>query len=111
MRIAVPVTPDGLVDHSWGRAPRITVFDVVDGLVASQQIFEVDWDRLHDAAGEGNHHARVARFLRDNAIDRVAAEHMGPPMVQMLAKMGIALALGASGDARLAAVETANATS
>ena len=111
MRIAVPVTPDGLVDHSWGRAPRVTVFDVEAGSVTSEHVFEVEWDRLHDAAGEGNHHARVARFLRDNAIDRVAAQHMGPPMVQMLAKLGIALALGASGDARLAAVETANATS
>ena len=111
MRIAVPVTPDGLVDHSWGRAPRVTVFDVEAGSVTSEHVFEVGWDRLHDAADEGNHHARVARFLRDNAIDRVAAQHMGPPMVQMLAKMDIHTALGASGDARLAAVETAKATS
>jgi len=87
------------------------VFDVEDGLVTSEQVFEVEWDRLHDAADEGNHHARVARFLRDNAVGRVAAQHMGPPMVQMLAKMDIATALGATGDARLAAVETAKATS
>ena len=110
MRIAIAVTPEGLVGHSWGRAPRVAVFEVDHGVVAGQQTFEVDWDRLHDAAGEGNHHAQVARFLRDNAIDRVAAEHMGQPMAQMLSRMGIAAVLSASGDARLAAQAAADAT-
>ena len=111
MRIAIPITPDGLVDHSWGRAPRVAVFDVDDGVVSKQLDLAVEWDRLHDEAGEGNHHARVARFLRDNAVDRVAAQHMGAPMVQMISRMGIETVLDASGDARLAAQEAASKAS
>ena len=100
MRVAVPVTEDGQVDHSWGRAPRVAVAEVQDGRVAGWQEFDVEWDRLHDEGTEGGHHARVARFLQEHQVDRVAANHMGPGMTQMLAQMGIGVVLGAAGDAR-----------
>jgi predicted Fe-Mo cluster-binding NifX family protein len=111
VRIAIPITPDGLVDGSWGRAPRVAVFDVDDGVVTNQHDFLVEWDRLHDEVGEGSHHARVARFLRDNTVDRVAAQHMGPPMAQMLGKMGIGTLLGVSGDASAVAQDLSKQTS
>jgi predicted Fe-Mo cluster-binding NifX family protein len=106
--VCLPVTVDGAVDHSWGRAGRVAVAEVTDGRVASWEEFEVGWDALHDAAGEGGHHARVARFLIDHGVDAVAAGHMGPPMEHMLGKMGLRVALGASGDGRQAALAVAS---
>lgn len=107
MHIAVPVTTDGAVDHSWGRAPRVAVADVQDGAVVGWQEFDVEWDRLHDVGTEGGHHARVARFLQENGVTRVAVDHMGPGMTEMLRRMGIFVVLGASGDARQVAVDAA----
>ncbi len=102
MIIAVPVTPDGQVDTSWGRAARVAVVRVENGQIASWHEHDVRWDDLHDVGTEGGHHARIARFLIDHGIMMVVANHMGPPMVQMLDGMGIRLRLGAAGDARLA---------
>jgi predicted Fe-Mo cluster-binding NifX family protein len=107
MHIAIPVTTDGAVDHSWGRAPRVAVADVQDGAVVDWQEFEVGWDRLHDEGTEGGHHARVARFLQEHEVTRVAVDHMGPGMTEMLRRMGIAVVLGAAGDARQVALDAA----
>jgi predicted Fe-Mo cluster-binding NifX family protein len=107
MHIAIPVTTDGAVDHSWGRAPRVAVADVVGGAVVDWQEFEVGWDRLHDEGTEGGHHARVARFLQEHGVTRVAVDHMGPGMTEMLRRMGIAVVLGAAGDARQVALDAA----
>ena len=107
MRLAIPITSDGRVDHRWGRAARVAVADVIDGMLTSWQEFDVDWDQLHDASGEGNHHARIARFLIDNKVERVAANHVGPGMAVMLQRMGMAAVLGVEGDAREVAIESA----
>ena len=107
MRIAIPTTPAGQVDQSWGRAPRVTVAQVENAAVTEWNDFDVEWDRLHDADGEGGHHARIARFLLDHNVDRVAAAHMGPGMTVMLDRMGIPVDLGVSGDGRAVALESA----
>ena len=107
MRVAMPTTPAGQVDQSWGRAPRVTVAQVENDTVTDWLHFDVEWDRLHDANGEGSHHARIARFLLDHKIDRVAAPHIGPGMTVMLDRMGIAVDLGVSGDGRTVALESA----
>ena len=107
MRFAIPTTPTGHVDKSWGRAPRVTVAQVEDGMVTEWLDFDVQWDRLHDVDGEGGHHALIARFLLDHKVDRVAAQHMGPGMTVMLAKMRITVDLGVSGDGRAVALESA----
>ncbi len=106
MIVCVPVTPDGQVDSSWGRAPRVAVAKVEGGRIAAWDEHAVAWDALHDVGTEGGHHARVATFLQDNGVEVVVAGHMGPPMVQMLAKMRILARLGVHGDAR-SAVEAA----
>ncbi len=100
MIVCVPITPDGQVDHSWGRAPRVAVARVSDDAIESWQEFDVGWDRRHDEGTEGAHHARIAQFLTEHGVQRVVAGHMGPPMQQMLAKMQISVTLGAAGDAR-----------
>ncbi len=104
MTVCVPVTPDGRVDGSWGRAPRVAVARVDGGLITDWEEHDVHWDDLHDVGTEGGHHARIARFLLEQGITMVIANHMGPPMVQMLGRMGIEMRLGATGDARLAVV-------
>lgn len=106
--VCVPVTEDGDVTPSWGRARRVAVAEVTDGLLASWKEFEVDWDVLHDSGG--GHHARLARFLLDHQVEAVSASHMGAPMQHMLGKMGLRVVLGASGDARCAALAAASGT-
>ena len=104
MLVCVPVTVEGSIDPRWGRADRVAVAEVTEQGVASWQEFDVGWNQLHDAATEGSHHARIARFLRDNRVEAVVADHMGPPMAHMLDKMGLKVRLGAMGDAREAAM-------
>ena len=107
MVICVPVTLDGAIDASWGRAPRVAVIRVEGGTIVADEEHPVGWDSLHDTGTEGSHHARVARFLRDHGVEVVLAGHMGPPMVHMLGQMGIRARLGATGDARAAALAVA----
>ena len=100
MIVCVPVTGDGAVDPRWGRADRVALATVGAGGVEDWQEREVHWGTLHDTGSEGSHHARVARFLLDNDVEAVVAHHMGGPMAHMLERMGIAVHLDASGDAR-----------
>jgi len=109
MVVCVPVTSDAHVDHSWGRADRVAIAEVGDGGIERWEEFEVGWDASHDADGEGGHHARIARFLLDHGVGAVVAGHMGPPMQNMLARMGLAVRLGATGDARAAVSRAASA--
>ncbi len=106
--VCIPVTADGRVGPSWGRAPRVALAGVDAGAVVSWTEHDVRWDELHDEGTEGGHHARVARFLVKNRVQVVAADHMGPPMVRMLGSMGIAVALGVAGDSSAAAVAAAS---
>ncbi|MGA3155789.1 MAG: hypothetical protein ABSD40_25835 [Streptosporangiaceae bacterium] len=81
MRVCVPITTEGQVDPRWGRAGGT----------------------LHDEGTEGAHHARVARFLRDNQIQAIAVHHVGPGMQRMLGSMAIRVVDDLGGDARSAA--------
>jgi predicted Fe-Mo cluster-binding NifX family protein len=107
MIVCVPVTPEGRLDHSWGRAHRVAIATVGEGGIEGWQEHEVAWDELHDTGSEGSHHARVARFLREHEVDAVVARRMGPAMHNMLGKMGLTVRTGASGDARAAALAVA----
>jgi predicted Fe-Mo cluster-binding NifX family protein len=104
MLVCVPLTVDGSIDPRWGRADRLTTAHVTSRRVTVWQEFDVGWDALHDAAGEGAHHARVARFLLDHHVEAVVANHIGPGMLRMLEQMEIPIHLGAAGDARDAVV-------
>ena len=103
MKVCVPITADGQVDPRWGRADRVAVADVADGEIRDWQEFTVAWGTLHDQGTEGAHHARVARFLRDNQVQAIAADHVGPGMQRMLGSMAIRIVTGLGGDARNAA--------
>lgn len=102
MKVCIPITGDDQVDARWGRARQVAIADINDGVITGWWEHEVCWDTLHDAGGEGAHHARVARFLREHHVGAVVAEHMGPGMLRMLHTMDITVYLGANGDARQA---------
>jgi predicted Fe-Mo cluster-binding NifX family protein len=102
MIVCVPVTTDGQIGPAWGKAGRVAVARVEADGIADWDEFEVGWDRLHDEGTEGGHHARIARFLVEHKVGMVVSGHMGPPMQQMLGRMGITVRLGAQGDARQA---------
>ena len=104
MLVCVPVTGDGQIDPRWGRAARVAIADVEHGTLASWREVAVAWDDFHDQGTEGGHHARVARFLREQSVQAVLAHHMGPDMLHMLERMGLTVRLGVTGDARTAAV-------
>jgi len=104
MIVCVAVTEGGLVDPRWGRAERVALAEVTPGGIESWQEIDVGWGSLRESGSEGSHHARVARFLREHQVEAVAADHMGADMEHMLGKLGIEVQLGASGDARAAAL-------
>jgi len=104
MIVCLPVTADGQIGHSWGRAERVAIADVGGSGISRWDEFEVGWDQTHDAPDHDQHHARIARFLTDHQVACVVAGHMGPPMQQILGQMGISVRLGASGEARPAAI-------
>jgi predicted Fe-Mo cluster-binding NifX family protein len=97
--VCVPVKPSGEIDPRWGRAARVAIVEVQDGQLVRWEEHEVGWDTLHDEGTEGGHHARVARFLQEQHVEVVVAGHMGPPMAQMLERMGLEVHPGAVGDA------------
>jgi predicted Fe-Mo cluster-binding NifX family protein len=107
MRLCIPVDGDGQVDPRWGRAHLLAVADIDDGVIIGWWEHEVAWDLLHDADSEGAHHARVARFLREHAVQAVVAGHMGPGMLRMLRTMGLTVYLDAHGDAHQAVAAAA----
>jgi predicted Fe-Mo cluster-binding NifX family protein len=107
MIVAIALWPDGTAGQGWGRAPRVAIARVDDGRIEAWQEHDVRWDVLHDEGSEGGHHARIARFLKQQGVQLVIAGHMGPPMVQMLGRMSIGVRLGVDGDPRAAVVAAA----
>ena len=105
MVVCIPVTADGNVGDGWGRAHDVVVADVdgASGEIQQWEEFSVRWDELHDQNGEGQHHARIARFLMDHHVARVVCGHMGPGMLHMLQRMNIGVVLDIHGNARDAA--------
>lgn len=98
--VCVPVVEDGQVGHSWGKARTLAVATVEDGTITSWRTQAVDWDISKSQGTEGAHHARVARFVKDNAVTDVVAGHIGDDMQNMLIKLGVRIHQGAAGDAR-----------
>ncbi len=106
--MAIALAPDGTAGQGWGRARRVAIARVEDGRIERWTEHETRWDVRHDEGSEGSHHARIARFLTENGVEAVVAGHMGPPMVQMLGRMGIAVRLDDSEDPRAAALAASN---
>ena len=102
MRVCVPVAEDGSVGHRWGRADQVAVAEVADGEVTGWQVVEVAWGESHDRDGEGAHHARVVRFLKEHRIEVVVVRHLGQGMQRTLDRLGLRVLTGVDGEARSA---------
>lgn len=105
MNVLIPVTPEGLVEPRFGRAPLVATATVEDGVITSWQEHAVGWDAAHDAGAEGAHHARIVRFLREQEVSTVIAEHVGAGMRRVAGRMGVRLLATAGGPARQAVLE------
>lgn len=100
MIVATPVTCDGRTAHAWGRAHWLGIAEVTGPRVTSWTIHEVGWDDLHDAGTHGSHHARVVRFLKEQGVQVVVVDHVGPGMARVLESMQIPVLPATPGDAR-----------
>ncbi len=107
MIVAVPVTPEGLVDHSWGKAEQVAVAKVSGNEIDSWEVHDVGWREKHDLGAHGRHHARIVRFLLANQVEVVVIDHAGAPMINTLRKMGLKIVLDAAGPAREAVLAAA----
>lgn len=107
MIVCVALSAEGTADQGWGRADRVAVADVVDGEIRSWQEHAVGWGAARAEGDSGGHHARIVRFLGEHSVDAVVADHMGAGMQRTVAKLGVSLHLGASGDPRAAALAAA----
>ncbi len=109
MIVCAPITPhkdgDSEIDPRWGRAKWVALAEVVNEKIENWKEIEVSWDRLHDEGTDGSHHARIAKFLRENRVEFVVVDHMGDGMVRMLETMKIPVSYNASGGARPAVLE------
>ena len=109
MRLCAPVTDEGLIDRRWCRANRVAVAQVAGDRIVDWQEFDVGWNELHDAGTDSEHHARMAEFLRNHAVNAVVVDHMGRCMRSTLDRMEVAIHPGAAGVARAAVEEAARA--
>lgn len=110
MIIATPCTAEGQSAHAWGRAHWIGVAELDDQHeLTSFTVHEVRWDELHDEGTEGSHHARIVRFLKEQGIEAVVVDHMGPGMQRVMHTMGIPLLPASPGDAQASIVAAVRA--
>lgn len=107
MILVVPVSPDGAVGPSFGKATSVAIARVEGDEVTGWDVVDVGWDVAHDSGTHGSHHARVVRFLREHGVERVVAKHVGDPMMRTLDAMGVTAVLGVAGDARAAVLAAA----
>jgi predicted Fe-Mo cluster-binding NifX family protein len=105
MVVCLPVTKEGQIGDGWGRAHDVAVarVDNASGNVEEWDEYPVRWDEWHGQGGEGQHHARMARFLMEHAVEQVICAHMGDGMLRMLQRMNVGVVVDVHGDAREAA--------
>ena len=112
MIIAAPIQKDATsnppIDHRWGRADWIALAEVNEGKITGWSEVEVSWNRLHDEGTDGSHHARIAKFIKENKVEMIVVDHMGDGMVRMLKTMEIPVVFGAAGPAKTAIEKAVN---
>ncbi len=110
MRIATPVDANGQTGSHWGRSHWVAVSEVVDGSIESWDVIEVGWDTSRQSGSHAQHHANVARFLKEHQIEAMVVMMVGGGMRKMMDTMGIRELRASEGDAKasvLAAVAAA----
>jgi len=105
VRLCVPVTEGCDVFPKWCRADRIALADVRSGRIVAWRELRVGWAAAHGESSEDEHHARMATFLHEQAVDIVVVDHMGTCLRGALLRMQIAVHQGAAGPAREAVLD------
>lgn len=103
--VAIPVGADGTIDRAWGRAERVAIVTTNAGSIREWQEHHVGWGAARQEGREGEHHARIARFLLDHRVNTILCHHMGPGMTTMVDRMDILCISGQAGSARHALAE------
>ncbi len=88
MVICLTMVGQETVGGGFGKAQRVAIASSDGGSWQVSQ-HDVRWDLQHDQMADGLHHAQIARFLKEQAVDVVVTGHMGDHMVRMLDSMKI----------------------
>jgi predicted Fe-Mo cluster-binding NifX family protein len=88
MKIAVTYENGNIFQH-FGKTQHVKLYDVTDKTVVSSTV----------SSTNGNGHSALAVFLKDNGIDTIICGGLGDCAREALAKAGITLYGGVSGDA------------
>jgi len=108
VRLCAPVTESGEIFPKWCRADRLVLAAVRSEEIITWEETQVWWADAHDGSTEQEHHARMATFLRERAVDIVVVDHMGNCLRGALLRMEIAVHQGAAGLARQAILDAAH---
>lgn len=103
--VATPVDSEGAIDPAWGRAERVAIVNTEAGAIRAWSEYHVGWGRARQEGRKGEHHARIAQFLRAHQVATILCHHLGPGMATMVERLGIACLSGQSGSARHALTE------
>ncbi len=106
MIVAVTLAGGDQVGRGIGRADAVAIATVDNGEITDWTVHEVGWDALHDSGGEGAHHARIVRFVREHAVEAFVAGGAGAGMRTTLDKLGVTV-VATAGDARAAVLAAA----
>ncbi|WP_066174411.1 NifB/NifX family molybdenum-iron cluster-binding protein [Bacillus marinisedimentorum] len=109
MRIAVAVTPDGMVNAHFGRTATLALVDVENGEVARWNEIDAPFAAMHGEHGhhEGGHHHHPANhqdtikdFLLEQNVDVVFVHHAGRGLHKVMNETDMKVMTGADGSAR-----------
>ncbi len=108
MRIAVAVTPDGMVNSHFGRTATMALVDVENGEVASWKEIDAPFAAMHGEHGhhEGGHHHpeshqdTIKDFLLEQDVDVVFVHHAGRGLYKVMNETDMQVMTGAQGSAR-----------
>ena len=94
MVILATLIAEDAVGGGFGRADHVAIArQRGDGGFDVERI-DVGWNAKHDQHADGMHHAMIAKFLQQQAVDTVVTGHMGEGMQRMLASMKIRVVQG-----------------
>jgi predicted Fe-Mo cluster-binding NifX family protein len=91
MVILATLTGKDTVGGGFGRADRVAVARPQSEGGFQVEEIEVGWGEKHDQHADGLHHAMIAKFLQEQAVDKVVTGHMGEGMRRMLGSMKISV--------------------
>ncbi len=91
MKLAI-ASQNGTVFQHFGQTPEFTVFDIMYGKIAGEEIVDCN----------GVSHCALVDFLKEQGVEELIVGGMGAHAVEKCEAAGIKTHLGVSGDVRFA---------